>query len=281
MVHKQLLVLELDGELRTPVLVVPDDLGQDQLDRVIEVLDDPLTVTAGNGALVVAGRGVGDRRPLSRSWLDAGDVRLRLDLTEMLTPENTIGPNADWAAPELRVIGKGKAMPSAIALSRRAPIVIGRGRDADVRVSGDPKVSRAHFRVTALDGGFAVEDMDSQWGSAVRAAEKGAEFEPLQEPRLLRHGEVVRAGDTMFRYEDPLAGLTNEPAAEPPPDEAEPASEPGTGTRAEPSPAAAAAAPTENEPRPPGRAGLTFVLTVLALAAIGGLSYFLFVLLGS
>jgi ATP-dependent Clp protease ATP-binding subunit ClpC len=74
--------------------------------------------------------------------------------------------------------------------------VFGRGSGADL-VLADTNVSRKHCRIVRVDPYFFLVDLGSQNGTLVNGARV--------EKALLRHGDVLRLGDTDLRYEDARA----------------------------------------------------------------------------
>jgi hypothetical protein len=70
---------------------------------------------------------------------------------------------------------------------------IGRSRDADVQIE-DRYASGIHARIFNRDGRSYVEDMSSTNGTLLNEAELKGEAELLD-------GDVVRIGDTEFRFE--------------------------------------------------------------------------------
>jgi hypothetical protein len=70
---------------------------------------------------------------------------------------------------------------------------IGRSRDADVQIE-DRYASGIHARIFSRDGRTFVEDMNSTNGTLLNDAELKGEAELLD-------GDVVRIGDTEFRFE--------------------------------------------------------------------------------
>jgi FHA domain len=72
-------------------------------------------------------------------------------------------------------------------------LTIGRSRDADVQIQ-DRYASGIHARIFSRDGRTFVEDMNSTNGTLLNDAELKGEAELLD-------GDVVRIGDTEFRFE--------------------------------------------------------------------------------
>ena len=70
---------------------------------------------------------------------------------------------------------------------------IGRSRDADVQIE-DRYASGIHARIFSRDGRSYVEDMSSTNGTLLNDAELKGEAELLD-------GDIVRIGDTEFRFE--------------------------------------------------------------------------------
>jgi FHA domain len=70
---------------------------------------------------------------------------------------------------------------------------IGRSKDADLRID-DRYASGVHARIFSHEGRTYIEDMNSTNGTLLNDATLRGEAE-------LAHGDVVRIGDTRFRYE--------------------------------------------------------------------------------
>jgi hypothetical protein len=72
-------------------------------------------------------------------------------------------------------------------------ISLGRSADADIRLD-DRYASGFHARVFNRGGGYFVEDLNSTNGTLLNSKELHGEAE-------LRPGDVIRIGDTEFRFE--------------------------------------------------------------------------------
>jgi FHA domain-containing protein len=72
-------------------------------------------------------------------------------------------------------------------------VLIGRSSDADIRVN-DRYASQQHARIFSQRGVHYVEDLKSTNGTLLNE-------EPLHGDAELRAGDVIRIGDTEFRYE--------------------------------------------------------------------------------
>jgi FHA domain len=72
-------------------------------------------------------------------------------------------------------------------------ISLGRSADADVRLD-DRYASGFHARVFSRGGGYFVEDLNSTNGTLLNSQELHGEAE-------LRPGDLIRIGDTEFRFE--------------------------------------------------------------------------------
>jgi hypothetical protein len=81
------------------------------------------------------------------------------------------------------------------------------GRDEGVGLTlDDTKASRHHAKVVAIDGGFAIKDLDSTNGTLVNG--------DAVKQVMLRHGDKVRIGTTTLVYDNPEAPAPR-PAATP------------------------------------------------------------------
>lgn len=78
----------------------------------------------------------------------------------------------------------------------RDAFVVGRDPSAGVHLP-DASVSRAHFRIELGEGGWRVVDLGSRNQTLLNGV-------PIREAPL-RHGDLIRAGDTELRFEDPGA----------------------------------------------------------------------------
>ena len=72
-------------------------------------------------------------------------------------------------------------------------ISLGRSPDADIRLE-DRYASGFHARVFSRGGGYVVEDLNSTNGTLLNSQELHGEAD-------LRPGDVIRIGDTEFRFE--------------------------------------------------------------------------------
>ena len=74
------------------------------------------------------------------------------------------------------------------------PAVVGKLRGCDLRISGNPTVSRKHARLLHADNSFAVEDL----GSTNKTFVQGYEAKPGI-PMVLSEGDVVCFSDAAFK----------------------------------------------------------------------------------
>lgn len=72
---------------------------------------------------------------------------------------------------------------------RQLPVVIGRGRDSDIRLD-DPLVSRQHCEIDELDGALVVRDLGSTNGTLVNGSS-------ISEATLLP-GDQLTVGKSQF-----------------------------------------------------------------------------------
>src|SRR5947209_1012708 len=77
------------------------------------------------------------------------------------------------------------------------PLVVGRGRDADLRLS-DPRISATHCKLSVRKDTIYVMDMDSLAGTSVNNAFITVEY-PLQ------LGDTLTIGDSVILLQDPDA----------------------------------------------------------------------------
>ncbi|MEJ2208222.1 MAG: FHA domain-containing protein [Anaerolineae bacterium] len=76
-------------------------------------------------------------------------------------------------------------------------VTIGRQGDNAI-ILADPGVSRHHAEISMQGGRWVIRDLDSANGTFVNGRR-------IVEPRLLRHGDLVRIGQTSFQVEVPAA----------------------------------------------------------------------------
>lgn len=107
------------------------------------------------------------------------------------------------------VIGTAPASKT-VPLDRAGRFVIGRGSAADLALN-DPAISRQHCALHISDSVVEIEDLGSSSGTLVN-------HRPIVGRLQLRHGDRIRLGDTILRFEAPeLAGRHSMPQ-EPSPD---------------------------------------------------------------
>lgn len=95
---------------------------------------------------------------------------------------------------------------------RGAQTILGRGADATLRLL-DRGVSRAHARITAVDGGHELEDLGSANGTRLNGSS-------ISGPALLADGDRIALGDTVVQFvrrdigpRSSAASLRSEPQA--------------------------------------------------------------------
>ncbi len=77
----------------------------------------------------------------------------------------------------------------------RSSLVIGRGESCDIFIDMD-NVSRRHCEIRTMpEGGHVIEDLHSTNGTFVNSDE-------VTSPRVLRSGDLVKVGGTIFKYLD-------------------------------------------------------------------------------
>jgi hypothetical protein len=75
-----------------------------------------------------------------------------------------------------------------------AQLTVGRGGQNDVALSSDEYASARHARFEPRQDGVWVQDLGSTNGTYLNGTR-------LERPRRLKHGDVVRVGETDLRYE--------------------------------------------------------------------------------
>jgi hypothetical protein len=75
-----------------------------------------------------------------------------------------------------------------------APLTVGRGGQNDIELEGDEFASAEHARFEPRQDGVWIADMGSTNGTFVNGIQ-------LERPRKLARGDIVRVGETDFRFE--------------------------------------------------------------------------------
>jgi hypothetical protein len=128
---------------------------------------------------------------------------VRSALRDLRRPASDIGgagePVAERSGPErawLVTLGGGGLDPgtSFELHADRDSIVIGRSHDCDIGIS-DSYASGKHLRLELRNGAVYLEDLQSTNGTFLNG-------ERLTDPVELRPEDVIRIGDTEFRYEE-------------------------------------------------------------------------------
>ncbi len=92
--------------------------------------------------------------------------------------------------PSLTVV-RGWSVGTSFPIDRPVMVV---GRDEGCHIAlGSMAVSRRHARLFAQGGGYVVEDLGSTQGTLLNG-------EPLAEPTLVQHGDLIQLGDCLLSY---------------------------------------------------------------------------------
>jgi hypothetical protein len=75
-----------------------------------------------------------------------------------------------------------------------APLTVGRGEENDIELEGDDFASARHARFEPRQDGVWIADVGSTNGTYVNGMQ-------LERPRKLTPGDIVRVGQTDFRFE--------------------------------------------------------------------------------
>ena len=117
--------------------------------------------------------------------------------TQVITRSRTSGAVTGNPRLVLTPDGRGSGRNGDQAFERAVPLakpvtVIGRGQDADVRLS-DPGVSRHHAQVEMRGGEFWLEDLDSTNGTTLDGA-------PVTMPTALTSGQRIAVGSSVLVF---------------------------------------------------------------------------------
>lgn len=80
---------------------------------------------------------------------------------------------------------------------RNQVFTVGRGDKANAMID-DEQMSRLHFTIKPVDGGYTIEDCQSSNGTLVNGR-------LVKQVTPLRPGDEIRAGETRFRFEAALS----------------------------------------------------------------------------
>lgn len=121
------------------------------------------------------------------------DVRLPQE-SFVLTPEGARERRAERRTGRLVVL-ESPALPQQHRIELdSAPVEIGRGLENEIQLEDDDFASAHHARLTPQRDGIWLEDTGSTNGTFVNGAR-------LTRPRRLEPGDVIRIGQSDFRYE--------------------------------------------------------------------------------
>jgi hypothetical protein len=113
--------------------------------------------------------------------------------TQVYNVRDLQAPPMDLDQPQARVAARAVIESGDRRFALTPPsTVIGRGRDADVRLD-DPNISRTHVQFRVEGGDWIVSDMGSTNGSRLNG---GA----LNAPTPLRPGDVIELGNTVLKF---------------------------------------------------------------------------------
>jgi pSer/pThr/pTyr-binding forkhead associated (FHA) protein len=121
------------------------------------------------------------------------DVRLPQE-SFVLTPEGARDRRAGVNTGRLVVL-ESPALPSQYAVELdSAPVEVGRALENELQLEEDEFASSKHARLTPQRDGVWLEDMGSTNGTFVNGVR-------LKKARRLEPGDVIRIGESDFRYE--------------------------------------------------------------------------------
>jgi hypothetical protein len=129
-------------------------------------------------------------------WVARSSLR---DLRGTATPgfetgyHDVLGGGEPGATDAFLVVQEGGGLTQGEHFDLFGGVSLGRAADADIRLD-DRYASGIHARVFNRGGGYFVEDMNSTNGTLLNSRELHGEAE-------LNPGDVIRIGDTEFRFE--------------------------------------------------------------------------------
>jgi hypothetical protein len=158
-------------------------------------MDDPIAVLLKFGFLAVL--------YLFLLWVSRSALRDVFGRGGAAAMVDDTGPNA--APPEQRMDLRGGVFPQLVVVAAMGyeagtefdiggGITMGRAPSADVRID-DPFASAAHCRIFPRGQFMYIEDMGSTNGTFLNGRQ-------LRKPEQLKVADVVRIGDTEYRYQE-------------------------------------------------------------------------------
>ena len=122
------------------------------------------------------------------------DLRLPQE-SFILRPERGLGRDGGGIQTGRLVVVKSPALDegSDIVLNS-APLTVGRGGQNDIELEGDDFASAEHARFEPRQDGVWIADIGSTNGTFVNGIQ-------LERPRKLARGDIIRVGETDFRFE--------------------------------------------------------------------------------
>jgi pSer/pThr/pTyr-binding forkhead associated (FHA) protein len=122
------------------------------------------------------------------------DVRLPQE-SFILSPDAALGRAASSVQTgRLVVVGSPALDEGMEVMLNSAPLTVGRGGQNDIELEGDDFASARHARIEPRRDGVWIGDMGSTNGTYVNGSQ-------LERPRRLAPGDIVRIGQTDFRFE--------------------------------------------------------------------------------
>ncbi|MBS1869547.1 MAG: FHA domain-containing protein [Actinobacteria bacterium] len=89
-----------------------------------------------------------------------------------------------------------------VELPAAGAALVGRRRQASIRIDDDGTVSREHAALSHLDGAWLLADVDSGSGTYLL---RDGQRERVKRPRRLRHGDRICVGKTVLTFHCPPA----------------------------------------------------------------------------
>ena len=121
------------------------------------------------------------------------DLRLPQE-SFVLRPEGGLARGGEGATGRLVVVKSPALDEGTDIMLNSAPLTVGRAGQNDIDLEGDDFASAQHARFEPRQDGVWIADMGSTNGTYVNGIQ-------LERPRKLARGDIVRVGQTDFRFD--------------------------------------------------------------------------------
>lgn len=123
-------------------------------------------------------------------WAKAG--RIGAAMTEQTKDYSVTGGSSVGTAPALVLIFEaGRTACRVLPMGARRSLTIGRDESNDVALSQDDRMSKRHARVTAIEGGFEIQDLESRNGTFVDGHEVRGQAHAVMDDAVIVVGSSI------------------------------------------------------------------------------------------